>query len=82
MKEYLQQHGAFTIKDVVRVTKCNNPYRVIEHMKRVLGKPLRHIDVAKKKTWFRVYFMEYLRAYQWSPDNLPKNAKLAPRRAR
>jgi hypothetical protein len=67
---------------VVRVTRCNNPYRVIEHMKRKLAPKLRYDDVITKGTWFRVYYNYWQPAYRWAKKNIPKNAKIAPRRAR
>lgn len=82
MREYLNQHGAFTIKDVVRVTRCNNPYRVIEHMKRRFVPRLLHDDIATKNTWFRVYYAEQRATNRWAKKHLPKDAKLAPVRAR
>ena len=78
MREYLNQHGAFTIKDVLRVTRCNNPYRVIEHMKRA-GVKFNRYDVAKKKTWFRVYYSRPREAIQFSRK---EGCRTAPRRAR
>ena len=78
MREYLSTHGAFTIKDVVRVTRCNNPYRVIEHMKEA-GVHLKHDDIAKKKTWFRLY---YERLFEGDLVISRNGYRLAPRRAR
>ena len=79
MREYLSTHGAFTIKDVLRVTRCNNPYRVIEHLKRAMKKPLLHHDIKKKNTWFRAYFVSYA---AWLDVVIRTNWHVAPRRAR
>ena len=78
MREYLNQHGAFTIKDVQRVTRANNPYRVIEHMEDD-GVKFDKYDVAKGKTWFRVYYNNPKAAMQFVHK---KGCRPAPRRAR
>ena len=53
---HLQLYRCFTIKDVVAVTRSNNPYRTVEHLKDHIR--LEHIDVRKADgIGFRIYYI-------------------------
>jgi len=52
--KYLHNRLCFTIKDVVRVTDSNNPYRTVEHLKKHIT--IDTIDVQKENgVRLRVY---------------------------
>jgi len=53
--KHLHNRLCFTIKDVVRVTDSNNPYRTVEHLKEHIN--LDAIDVRKGDIGFRVYYI-------------------------
>lgn len=56
---FLEKHRVCTIKHVQILTNANNPYRVIEHLKRHID--LGTVDVVKEKrnetTRFRIYHL-------------------------
>lgn len=58
--DYLKKYRCFTIRDVLRWTNSNNPYRTVEHLKAHIT--IKHIDVQKEDVRFRVYYITKNRA--------------------
>lgn len=55
---YLDKARVFSVKDVVRVTDSNNPYRTIEHLKEQGHLRLDTLDVVKPDgIRFRLYHL-------------------------
>lgn len=55
---YIEKARVFSIKDVVRVTDSNNPYRTIEHLKEQGHLRLDTLDVVKPGgIRFRLYHL-------------------------
>jgi hypothetical protein len=67
--KHLQTYRCFTVKDVVRWTQANNPYRVIEELKKHID--LQTQDVRNEDVKFRVYYitrraaLDLIRRRQW-----------------
>lgn len=65
----LRKYRCFTVKDAVRWTNCNNPYRVIEELKKHIE--LKVQDVRKDAIKFRVYYitkraaMDFIDRHHW-----------------
>lgn len=74
---YLEKARVFSIKDVVRVTDSNNPYRTIEHLKEQAHLKLDTLDVIKDKAFAHADGAKLVCEVRFRLYHLPRERQVA-----